>query len=51
MSLSTSRDAGRDKVAYMWISPDPAKTGPTLRGVIVVVVSHESRDFMYRHSI
>jgi len=32
------RNTGRGKVAYSWISPDPAKTGPTLRVVVVVVV-------------
>jgi len=31
------RNTGRGKVAYNWISPDPAKAGPTL-GVVVVVV-------------
>ena len=31
------RNAGRDKVAYICISQDPAKAGPTL-GVVVVVV-------------
>ena len=30
-------NTGRGKVAYSWISPDPAKAGPTL-GVVVVVV-------------
>ena len=30
------RNTGRGKVAYSWISPDPAKAGPTL-GVVVVV--------------
>ena len=30
------RNTGRGKVAYNWISPDPAKAGPTV-GVIVVV--------------
>ena len=29
------RNTGRGKVAYNWISPDPAKAGPTL-GVVVV---------------
>jgi len=33
------RNTGRDKVAYSWISRDPAKAGPTL-GVVVVVVLH-----------
>lgn len=36
-SLSTDRNVGRDKAAYIWISPDPAKAGPTL-GVIVAVI-------------
>jgi len=33
------RNTGRGKVAYSWISPDPTKTGPILR-VVVVVVKH-----------
>ena len=37
--LSTGRDAGRGKVAYIWISSDPAKVGPTLGGNGVVVYS------------
>ena len=32
------RNAGRGKVAYNWISPDPAKAGPTL-GVVIIVVA------------
>jgi len=32
------RNTGRGKVAYNWISPDPAKAGPTLGVVVVVVV-------------
>ena len=32
-------NTGRGKVAYSWISPDPVKAGPTLGGVVVVVVS------------
>jgi len=36
-SLSTGRNAGRCKVAYGWISLDPAKAGPTV-GVVVVVI-------------
>ena len=32
------RNTGRGKVAYSQISPDPAKTGPTLGVVVVVVV-------------
>ena len=31
------RNTGRGKVAYSWISPDPAKAEPTLRVVVVVV--------------
>jgi len=38
ISLSMGRDAGRGKVVYRWISPDPVKAGPTLRGGVVVVV-------------
>ena len=33
------RNTDRSKVAYSWISPDPAKAGPTLSGGVVVVVS------------
>jgi len=36
ISLFTSRDAGRGKVVYIWISPNPAKAGLTLGGVVVV---------------
>jgi len=32
------RNTGRGKVAYSWISPDPAKARPTLKIVVVVVV-------------
>ena len=32
------RNTGRGKVAYSWISQDPAKAGPTLGVVVVVVV-------------
>ena len=36
------RNTGRGKIAYSWISPDPAKAGPTLGGggggVVVVDV-------------
>ena len=38
ISLSTDRNAGRGKVAYSRIFPDPTKAGPTLGGVVVVVV-------------
>jgi len=38
ISLSTGRNVGRGKVAYNWISPDPAKAGPILGGGGVVVV-------------
>jgi len=34
------RNTGRGKVAYSWISPDPAKAGPTL-GVVVAKRGHE----------
>ena len=36
-----SKNTGRGKVAYSWISSDPVKAGPTLGGgggVVVVVV-------------
>ena len=33
------RNTGRGKVAYSWISPDPAKAGLTLGVVVVVVVT------------
>jgi len=39
--VSMGRNTDRGKVAYSWISPDPAKAGPTLGGgggVVVVVV-------------
>ena len=39
INLSMGRNTGRGKVFYNWISPDPAKVGPTLGGVVVVVVS------------
>ena len=42
-SLSTGRNADTDKVAYSWISLDPAKAGPTL-GSGVVVVTRLCRD-------
>ena len=45
ISLSTGRNAGRGKVAYSWISPDPAKAGPTLGVVVVVVVSLSVGEF------
>ena len=32
ISLSTCRDTGRGKAAYIWISPDPAKARATLGG-------------------
>ena len=35
-TLSTGRIAGRSKVVYSWISPNPAKGGPTLGGVVVL---------------
>jgi len=37
------RNTSRGKVAYSWISPDPAKAGPTL-GIVVVVVIEGQRD-------
>ena len=37
-SFSTGRDADRGKTTYIRISPDPAKEGPTMGGVVVVVV-------------
>ena len=37
ISLSTGKNAGRGKVAYIWISLDPAKAGPTLGGGVVIV--------------
>ena len=39
------RNTGRGKVAYSWISPDPAKAGPTLGVVVVVVVKFCSNHF------
>jgi len=38
LGLSTGRNAGKGKAAYIWISLDPAKVGPTLGGGVVVVV-------------
>jgi len=38
ISLSMGRNAGRGKVAYSWILPDPTKARPTLRGGVIVVV-------------
>ena len=38
ISLFTGRDVGGGKAAYIWISPGPAKAGPTLGVVVVVVV-------------
>ena len=32
-------NTGRGKVAYNWISTDPAKAGPTLGVVVVVMVA------------
>ena len=37
-NFSTGRDADRGKATYIRISPDPAKEGPTMGGVVVVVV-------------
>ena len=41
------RNTGRGKVAYSWISPDPAKAGPTLGGVVVVVVDDSRKSLSY----
>ena len=38
ISLPIGRNACRDKVAYSRISPNPEKEGPTLGGVVIVVV-------------
>ena len=38
ISLSTGRDVDGGKAVYIWISPDPAKAGPTLGVVVVIVV-------------
>jgi len=38
INLSMGRNTDRGKVAYSWISQDPAKAGPTLGIVVVVVV-------------
>ena len=40
INLSMGRNTGRSKVVYSWISPNPAKAGPTLGGVVIVVVIH-----------
>jgi len=43
------RNTGRGKVAYSWISPDPAKAGPILKGGVVVVIDEfyeKWNDFM-----
>ena len=39
------RNTGRGKVAYSWISPDPAKAGPTLGVVVVIVVVVQTASF------
>lgn len=31
------RNVGRSKVFYIWIFADPAKAGPTLGGIVIVV--------------
>jgi len=36
----TGSNVDRGKVAYNWISPNPAKVGPTLGGVVIAVVVH-----------
>jgi len=38
ISLSTDSHADWDKVAYIWIFPNPAKAEPILRGVIVLLL-------------
>jgi len=35
INLSMARNTDRGKVAYSWISPDPAKAGPMLGGVVI----------------
>jgi len=35
ISLSTDKDVGRGKVAYIWISPNPAKAEHILGGVAI----------------
>ena len=35
--LSMSNHVGRGKTAYIWISLDPAKVGPTLKIVVVFI--------------
>jgi len=40
------RNTGRGKVAYSWISPDPAKMGPIL-GVVVVVIGGHNIHFLH----
>ena len=41
------RNTGRGKVAYSWISPDPAKVGPTPGVVVVVELSRQSIDWIF----
>ena len=40
-----SRNTGRGKVAYSWISSDPARAGPTLGGGGVVVLGGTNKNF------
>jgi len=43
-SLSTGKDVGRGKAAYIWIFSDPTKAEPTLGGgggVVVIVVGED----------
>ena len=40
INLSMGRNTDRGKVAYNWISLDPAKAGPTLGGVVVVIYKY-----------
>ena len=52
ISLSTGRDAGRGKAAYIWISPDPAKAGPTMGGGgVVVVLIHISTNITIKQNV
>ena len=46
INLSTDRNAGRGKVAYNWIFPDPTKVGSTLEGVLVIVVVEKALNLL-----
>jgi len=41
INLSTGKNACRGKVAYIWISRNPVKAEPTLRGGGVVITIYE----------